>query len=141
MRRARSLVLAAAALLALGAAAPAGSPAGSLAESPVGLGGPDAPVADAAMRGDLEAVRSLLSAGEDVNAARGDGMTALHWAAMKGRPDVAGVLIEAGAAISRRARGWAGTRRSTWRAARRRPRSSRRCWRREPTPTPRHRPA
>ena len=88
MRRARSAVFAAAALLALGAAAPAGVP-----------GGPDAPVADAAMRGDLEAVRSLLAAGEDVNAARGDGMTALHWAAMKGRLDVAGVLIEAGADV------------------------------------------
>ncbi|MXW65923.1 MAG: hypothetical protein F4Z72_02760 [Gemmatimonadales bacterium] len=88
MRRARSIVFAAAALLALGAAAPVGSP-----------GGPDAPVADAAMRGDLDAVRSLLAAGEDVNAARGDGMTALHWAAMKGRPDVADVLIEAGAAL------------------------------------------
>ena len=86
MRRARSVVFAAAALLALGAAAPAGGPAG-----------PDAPVADAAMRGDLAAVRSLLAAGEDVNAARGDGMTALHWAAMKGRLDVAEVLIVSGA--------------------------------------------
>ncbi|MYG18370.1 MAG: ankyrin repeat domain-containing protein, partial [Gemmatimonadales bacterium] len=70
MRRARSIVFAGAALLALGAAAPAGSPTG-----------PDAPVADAAMRGDLDAVRSLLVAGEDVNGALGDGMTALHWAA------------------------------------------------------------
>ena len=92
MRRARSAVFAAAALLALGAAAPVGSPAGL-----AGLAGPDAPVADAAMRGDLDAVRSLLAAGEDVNGARGDGMTALHWAAMKGRLDVAQVLIEAGA--------------------------------------------
>ena len=86
MRRARSIVFAAAALLAVGAAAPAGSPVG-----------PDAPVADAAMRGDLDAVRSLLAAGEDVNGALGDGMTALHWAAMKGRLDVAEVLLAAGA--------------------------------------------
>ncbi|MYH08822.1 MAG: hypothetical protein F4143_01400 [Gemmatimonadales bacterium] len=86
MRRARSIVFAGAALLALGAAAPAGSPTG-----------PDAPVADAAMRGDLDAVRSLLVAGEDVNGALGDGMTALHWAAMKGRLDLAEVLIDAGA--------------------------------------------
>ena len=86
MRRARLIVLAAAALLALGAAAPAGAPTG-----------PDAPVADAAMRGDLDAVRSLLAAGEDVNGALGDGMTALHWAAMKGRLDVAEVLLAAGA--------------------------------------------
>ncbi len=91
MRRARSVVLAAAALLALGAAAPVGPV--------VGPPGPDAPVADAAMRGDLDAVRALLAAGEDVNAARGDGMTALHWAAMKGRLDVAEVLIEAGAEL------------------------------------------
>ena len=91
MRRARSVGLAAAVLLALGAAAPAGSP--------VGPAGPEAPVADAAMRGDLDAVRTLLAAGEDVNAARGDGMTALHWAAMKGRHDVADVLIAAGAEL------------------------------------------
>ena len=90
MRRARLSVTAAAALLALGAAGPAGSPVGSSM-------GPDAPVADAAMRGDLAAVRSLLDAGEDVNGARGDGMTALHWAAMKGRLDLAEMLVDAGA--------------------------------------------
>ena len=39
------------------------------------------PVADAAMRGDRDAVRALLKDGADVNAAQGDGMTALHWAA------------------------------------------------------------
>ena len=41
----------------------------------------EAPVAEAAMPGDREAVRALLKQGEDVNAAQGDGMTALHWAA------------------------------------------------------------
>ena len=40
----------------------------------------DSPVADAAMNGDLDEVRLLLSRGEDVNAAHADGMTALHWA-------------------------------------------------------------
>ena len=45
---------------------------------------PDSPVADAAMRGDVETVRSLLKDGADVNAAQGDGMTALHWAAERG---------------------------------------------------------
>ena len=35
---------------------------------------PDSPVADAAMRGDLDAVRSLINQGEDVNGAQGDGM-------------------------------------------------------------------
>ena len=39
------------------------------------------PVADAAMRHDTTAVRSLLKEGGDPNAAQADGMTALHWAA------------------------------------------------------------
>ncbi|WP_419950066.1 ankyrin repeat domain-containing protein [Candidatus Palauibacter sp.] len=86
LKHSRPPVLAAAVLFALGAAAPVGLPAG-----------PDAPVAEAAMRGDLAAVRSLLAEGEDVNGALGDGMTALHWAAMKGRLDLAEVLIDAGA--------------------------------------------
>jgi ankyrin repeat protein len=58
---------------------------------------PDSPVADAAMRGDAEAVRELLRAGADVNAAQGDGMTALHWAADNGQIELAGVLVFAGA--------------------------------------------
>ena len=41
---------------------------------------PNAPVADAAMAGDLEAVRSLLDGGSDPDVAHGDGMTGLHWA-------------------------------------------------------------
>jgi ankyrin repeat protein len=46
-----------------------------------GAAAPEAPVADAAMRGDVEAVRALVKQGADVNASQGDGMTALHWAA------------------------------------------------------------
>jgi ankyrin repeat protein len=57
------------------------------------------PIADAAMRGDREAVRMLLTRGEDVNAAQGDGMTALHWAAMSGDVDLLQMLIHAGANI------------------------------------------
>jgi ankyrin repeat protein len=49
------------------------------------------------MRGDLVAVRALLKQGADVNAAQGDGMTALHWAASNGNVDMAKVLIYAGA--------------------------------------------
>lgn len=60
---------------------------------------PDAPVADAAQRGDLETVRSLVESGADVNAAHGDGMTALHWAADRGDTEVAKILIYAGANI------------------------------------------
>ena len=54
-------------------------------------------VADAAMRDDAQAVRSLLKQGEDVNAAQGDGMTALHWAETNGDVNVAQMLIYAGA--------------------------------------------
>jgi uncharacterized protein len=54
-------------------------------------------VADAAMHREREAVRSLLKAGADVNAAQGDGMTALHWAARHGDTELARLLIYAGA--------------------------------------------
>lgn len=57
------------------------------------------PVADAAMRGDTDAVRRLLKDGVDVNGAQGDGMSALHWAAERGDAELAGVLIYAGANI------------------------------------------
>ena len=68
------------------------------AESVKGVG-PDAPVADAAMRDDVEAVRTLLADGADVNAAHGDGMTGLHWAALNGNAEIARLLIGAGAAL------------------------------------------
>lgn len=57
----------------------------------------ESPVADSAMRGDHAAVRRLLHQGEDVNAAQGDGMTALHWAALKGDAELLRMLIHAGA--------------------------------------------
>ena len=57
----------------------------------------DAPVADAASRGDVEAVRSLLQRGVDVQTAQADGMTALHWAAMRSDVELAETLIYAGA--------------------------------------------
>ncbi len=60
----------------------------------------DAPVAEAAARGDIEAVRTLLRDGADVNAAQGDGMTALHWAALRGDADMVSVLIYAGARVA-----------------------------------------
>ncbi len=58
-----------------------------------------APVAAAAERGELEAVRDLLQRGADVNAPRGDGMTALHWAAERGDEALARVLLLAGARV------------------------------------------
>ncbi|SVB10261.1 uncharacterized protein METZ01_LOCUS163115, partial [marine metagenome] len=49
------------------------------------------------MRGDTEQVRELLQGGADVNAAQGDGMTALHWTAEHGDPELAQILLYAGA--------------------------------------------
>ncbi len=57
----------------------------------------ETPVADAAMRGEIEVVRALLKQGADVNAAQGDGMTALHWAAENGDVEITAMLIFAGA--------------------------------------------
>jgi uncharacterized protein len=57
----------------------------------------ESPVADAAMRGEMERVRTLLRGGADVNAAQGDGMTALHWAAENGDAPLAEMLLYAGA--------------------------------------------
>ena len=54
---------------------------------------------EAARRGELAAVRELIRHGADVDAARGDGMTALHLAAERGHAEVARALIDAGAAI------------------------------------------
>src|SRR5262245_43038941 len=56
-----------------------------------------APVADAAQAGDRDAVKALLKQAADVNAAQGDGMTALHWAAMKNDADLAQTLLYASA--------------------------------------------
>lgn len=60
---------------------------------------PDAPVADAAERGDLEAVRTLIASGADPDGAQGDGMTGLHWAAQRGDAEIASMLIDAGAEL------------------------------------------
>ena len=64
----------------------------------------DAPVADAAERSDLEAVRELVRQGADVNAAQGDGMTALHWAANHDDVDMVQLLLYAGAHVESRTR-------------------------------------
>jgi ankyrin repeat protein len=61
-----------------------------------GSTGPDTPVADAAQRRDVDAVRQLLRQGVDVNAAQGDGMTALHWAVRHGDVELGRAIIYAG---------------------------------------------
>ncbi len=55
------------------------------------------PIADAAMRSDAAAVRTLIAQGTDVNAPQGDGMTALHWAALNGDLSTVNALLTAGA--------------------------------------------
>ncbi len=56
-------------------------------------------LAEAAMRGDAAAVSALLGRGVDANAAQGDGMTALHWAADKDHADIAKALLARGANV------------------------------------------
>jgi ankyrin repeat protein len=51
------------------------------------------------MKGDKDSVRSLIKQAVDVNAAQGDGMTALHWAALNGDADLAQMLLYAGASV------------------------------------------
>jgi uncharacterized protein len=57
------------------------------------------PVADAAMSRDIASTRERLRTGADVNAAQGDGMTALHWAATHDDVDLARMLLYAGANV------------------------------------------
>jgi ankyrin repeat protein len=59
--------------------------------------GNDTRVADAAMDGNRELLRSLIKQAADVNSSQGDGMTALHWAALHGDGESVQVLISAGA--------------------------------------------
>jgi len=59
----------------------------------------DTRVADAAMKNDLETVRSLPRQAADANSSQGDGMTALHWAATNGNAEMAQILIYAGATV------------------------------------------
>ena len=54
---------------------------------------------EAASRGDIATVRKLLAQHVDVNAAQGDGMTALHWAADRGDAALAALLLSAKANV------------------------------------------
>ena len=55
------------------------------------------PLVAAVERADLDAVRSLLKGGADVNAGDPDGTTALHWAARRDDIAAADLLLRAGA--------------------------------------------
>jgi ankyrin repeat protein len=60
----------------------------------------DSRLVDAAARDDDDAVRTLLERAADVNAAAGDGTTALHWAAHWDDQALAERLIRAGASVN-----------------------------------------
>src|SRR3954470_16739674 len=66
----------------------------------LGAANSSAPVAESAMKGDRDAVRTLLKQGADVSAAQGDGMTPLHWAAERGDAPMAEMLLYAGANVA-----------------------------------------
>jgi uncharacterized protein len=91
-------------LLVLGAS---GAHAATLREP---QGGPErsrgatAEVADAAMRGDRQALRAALTRKADVNVAQADGTTALHWAVERDDLEMVDLLIRAGARVDARTR-------------------------------------
>ncbi len=62
---------------------------------------PDPPVVEAARNGDEALLRALVEQGADVNAAAGDGSTALLWASHRDLPESVRLLIEAGAEVNR----------------------------------------
>jgi ankyrin repeat protein len=66
----------------------------------LGASPPSSPVADAAMKRDLAAVKALIAKQADVNAPQGDGMTALHWAAQHGDLELTKVLLSAKASLT-----------------------------------------
>jgi ankyrin repeat protein len=77
-------------LIVLGLAVTLGGAAGS----------EPSPLLDAAKNADREALRALLKPGVDVNAAQGDGATALHWASYRDDLESADLLLRAGANVN-----------------------------------------
>src|SRR3989449_4966376 len=68
--------------------------------SAASVGAAASEIADAAMKGNKAAVRSLVQKKADVNAAQIDGTTALHWAVRLDDLETAELLIRAGANVS-----------------------------------------
>src|SRR5579863_9355943 len=64
------------------------------------LGAGKSPVADAAMQGNKNAVRTLIQQKADVNAPQVDGATALHWAVRGNDLELADMLLRAGARVA-----------------------------------------
>jgi uncharacterized protein len=63
------------------------------------FGAASSPVADAAMKGDVAGVKSLIQQKADVNAPQADGATAIQWAAYRNNLVMADALIAAGANV------------------------------------------
>jgi ankyrin repeat protein len=59
----------------------------------------DTRLSEAAMRGDRNAVQSLLKEGADIDGAQGDGSTAIHWAAFNDDLETTKLLLAAGANV------------------------------------------
>lgn len=73
--------------------------AGLLVASLASAAPPDTRLIDAAKQRDGTAARALVAQGVDVNAADGDGSTALHWAAYHGDLELTQALLAAGASV------------------------------------------
>src|SRR6266850_1867063 len=64
------------------------------------LGAGRSDIADAAMKGDKTAIRTLIQQKADVNAPQVDGATALHWAVYKDDLEMMDLLLRAGAKVN-----------------------------------------
>ena len=60
---------------------------------------PTSPVANAAMKGDVATVKTLLAQKADVNAPQADGATAIQWAAYSNNLPLADLLVKSGANV------------------------------------------
>jgi ankyrin repeat protein len=68
--------------------------------------GPELDAFEAAALGDLDRLAVLLAGGADADAVTADGFTALHFAAFFGKPEAARLLLDRGADVDARGRGW-----------------------------------
>jgi ankyrin repeat protein len=75
-------------------------PARGIKPEPPTAKAPDISIHEAAMRGNIEAVKQHLAAGTDVNATGEDGWPALHCAARKGHKEIAELLIDNGTEVN-----------------------------------------
>ena len=71
-----------------------------LAVASLAVAATDLRLVEAARNQNTEAVRTLLTEGAPVNAVSPDGVTALHWAALRDDAEMADLLIRAGASVN-----------------------------------------